>query len=75
MNAPEQLLAELELLADWRDDLLARFERAQAILETVGLDVELHRALYAEGRRFCRVCATMAERIPGSLVAEQRQAA
>ena len=75
MNHPEQLIAELDLMLDWRDEILSRTNRAQCLLETIGLSTELHDALIAEARAFVATCRTRAERIPGSLAASRRRAA
>jgi hypothetical protein len=71
MNDPEQLMAELELVFDWRDELVCRMQRAQEIVETVGLSRDLHDALLAEAHFFIRVCRALAERMPGSLAGKE----
>lgn len=68
MTDLEQLMAELELVFDWRDELVGRMQRAQCVLETVGLSRDLHDALQAEAHFFVRVCRAITERTPGSLV-------
>jgi hypothetical protein len=75
------LLADLELVADWKEDLTRRMARGQFILETIGLSTERHDELIAEAQAFIRVCRVMAERVPGSLIVvadhldEERRAA
>jgi hypothetical protein len=68
MTDAEQLLAELDLVFDWRDELVARMGRAQDIVETVGLSRDLHEALLAEACFFIRLCRALTDRFPGSLV-------
>lgn len=63
----EQLLADLETVADWRDELLMRMARGQLILEMIGLSNERHDELIAEAQAFIRVCRVLTEQIPGSL--------
>jgi hypothetical protein len=65
--AAERLLAEREFVAEWRDELAARMDRAQDIVETVGLSRDLHEALLAEAHFFIRICRALTTRIPGSL--------
>ena len=50
----------LETVADWQDDLTSRLHRAQLRFELVGLDIDEHRALHAEGQAFKRVCRALA---------------
>ena len=45
----------LETYADWRDDFTARADRAQLRLQLTGLDIDEHRALWAEARQLIRV--------------------
>jgi hypothetical protein len=71
--AAEQLRAELDLVFDWRDELVGRMQRAQEIVETVGLSRDLHEALIAEAHFFSRVCRALAARVPGSLTAAAEQ--
>ena len=70
MKDLEQHMAELELVFDWRDELVGRMQRAQDILETVGLSPELHDALIAEAHFFIRVCRALTARVLGRLSGE-----
>ena len=45
----------LETFADRKDDLTARMEWAQLRLQLIGLDVNEHRALWAEAQQLMRV--------------------
>lgn len=71
MSHPEQVMAELDVILDWRDEVLARMDHAQCLLETIGLSTDLHDALIAEARAFVTTCRTRAERIPGSLAGKE----
>ena len=70
----DQLLADLAVIADWRDDLLSRIRRAHLRFEFIGLDADEQEALAAEVATFKQVCIALA----GALVDadhEERQAA
>ena len=60
----EQLLADLAVIADWRNDLLSRIQRAHLRFEFIGLDADEQEALAAEVATFKQVCLALA----GSLV-------
>ena len=45
----------LETYADWKDDFTARTDRAQLRLQLTGLDIDEHRALWAEAQQLIRV--------------------
>lgn len=53
------VLEAFETLADWREDLDARIDRAQLRFELVGFDIEEQRALYTEGQAWKRVCSAL----------------
>lgn len=70
----DQLLVDLAVIADWRDDLLSRIRRAHLRFEFIGLDADEQEALAAEVATFKQVCIALA----GALVDadyEGRQAA
>jgi hypothetical protein len=78
--AAKRLLADLEIIAEWREDLTSRMARAQLVLETIGLSREQHDALIHECEAFKRLCRVLADSLPGSLVEaaadhEEREAA
>jgi len=52
----------LQLIADWRDDLLTSVARAQIQFELIGLDEDEQDLLKAEVADFRRVCAGLAWR-------------
>lgn len=58
------LVADLAVIADWRDDLLSRIRRADLRFEFIGLDADELEALAAEAATFKQVCVALA----GSLV-------
>jgi hypothetical protein len=60
----DQLVADLAVIADWRDDLLSRIQRADLRFEFIGLDAGELEALAAETATFTQVCIALA----GSLV-------
>lgn len=51
----------LELLRDWRRDLLVRMERAQLCFELVGISDDTIGKLVGEGRAFLAVVKTLDE--------------
>jgi hypothetical protein len=56
----DQLLADLAVIADWRDDLLSRIRRAHLRFEFISLDADEQEALAAEVATFKQVCITLA---------------
>jgi hypothetical protein len=68
------LLADLEVIADWRDELLCRIQRAHLRFEFVGLDADEQEALAAEVAAFKQVCIALAGLLVG-LDHEERRAA
>jgi hypothetical protein len=80
MTAAEQLVADLEIIADWCDELKGKVRRAAFIFELVDVDAVDVDALTNEIATFKAVCYALAARTPGSLVGTvtldaQRQAA
>ena len=63
----EQLVAELEIIREWRECITCRHARVQEILETVGLTDALHDSVCAEARILIDACRSLAERIPDCL--------
>jgi hypothetical protein len=59
----DQLNAELELIADWKEQAAERADRAQRILEAVGLTPALHQALADELRLVTQLCNGYAARV------------
>jgi hypothetical protein len=59
----DQLNAELELIADWKEQAAERADRAQRILEAVGLTPALHQALADELRLLTQLCNGYAARV------------
>ena len=57
-----RLTQDLEAIADWRDDLQSRLQRAQLKFETVGCSFKEHDALHDEGEEFKAVCAALMKR-------------
>jgi hypothetical protein len=66
LNAARERLDErteqLEIIADWRDDLTIRIRRARLAFELVGLDVAEQDRLIAEVEEFRRTCRCLAWR-------------
>ncbi len=52
----EQRVADLEVIADWRDEIQSKIRRAILRFEFLGLDVEEQQALQAEVETFKRTC-------------------
>ena len=52
-------IEDLELIADWKDDLRARLARARLQFELVGGNTETIIALESEVSDFKRVCKTL----------------
>jgi len=50
---------QLELVADWKDDLGAKIARAQLRFELIGLDGVAQDRLKAEVEQFKRVCRVL----------------
>jgi hypothetical protein len=68
MTAAEKLIADLEVIADWGDELEGKVRRAAFIFELVDVDAVDVDALTNEIATFKAVCRALAARIPGSLV-------
>jgi hypothetical protein len=56
-------ISDLEIIADWREDLTARLQRAELCFQTIGLSDERREALVHEVNCFKRVCQFLAEDI------------
>jgi hypothetical protein len=56
----EQRIADLEVIADWRDELQSKIRRAILRFEFVGLDNEEQQELQAEVEFFKRTCRCLA---------------
>ena len=54
-----RLIRDLETIADWKDDLKAKLERAQLCFQVFGLEPEKQEALEAEVHKFKQVCAAL----------------
>jgi hypothetical protein len=53
-------LDQLELIADWKDDLRSRIDRARLRFELIGLGPDEQEQLEDEVQQFKRVCAYIA---------------
>jgi hypothetical protein len=69
----EQRIADLETIADWRDEMQSNIRRAMLRFEFVGLDVEEQLELQAEVETFKRTCRCLAG--AGSELMPEREAA
>lgn len=56
----KRLTRDLEAIADWRDDLQSRLQRAQLKFETIGCAE--HDALQEEAEEFKSVCTALMKR-------------
>lgn len=64
-NKLARLTDDLAVIADWKDELAARIDRAQMRLELVGLDHEEQDLLADEVQAFKQLCrALMATKTP-----------
>jgi hypothetical protein len=70
----EQLLADLEAIADWRDDLRSRIRRAHLRFEFIGLDAQEQEALAVEVAAFKRVSTALADSLVDADDQERRAA-
>jgi hypothetical protein len=70
----EQRIADLEAIADWRDELQSRIRRAHLRFEFVGLDAVEQDALEREVQQFDLVCRELSGRPAVNEVAERRAA-
>jgi hypothetical protein len=70
----EQHIADLEAIADWRDELQAMIRRAHLRFEFVGLDADEQYALEREVREFDLVCRGLSGQMAVNEVAERRAA-
>jgi hypothetical protein len=61
----DQLLADLEAIADWKNELVARLRRAHLRFEFVGFDADEQEALAAEVATLKQVCIALAESLVG----------
>ena len=57
-----RLSRDLEAIADWRDDLQSRLQRAHLKFETVGCSFEEHDGLQDEAEDFKAVCTALMKR-------------
>ena len=55
------LISDLEIIADWKEDLTARLQRAELCFQTIGLSDECREELIHEANCFKRVCQFLAE--------------
>ena len=58
----DRLTDDLEIVADWRDELRCRIRRAQFRFEYVGLAIEEQDSLAAEVEAFKQVCRALTEK-------------
>jgi len=56
-------ISDLEIIADWKEDLTARLQRAELCFQTIGLSDERREDLMHEVNCFKRVCQFLAEDI------------
>ena len=68
----DRLTDDLEVIADWQDDLRSRIARATLRFELIGLDPAEQQKLEAEVQEFKRVCRGLSF---GRSLAERRAAA
>jgi hypothetical protein len=61
------LIAELEIIAEWKESLLRRNERVQELAERLGLSDGLLDAVCAEACILIGLCQTMSDRLDGCL--------
>ena len=70
----DQLLADLAVIADWRNDLLSRIQRAHLRFEFVGLDADEQEALATEVATFKQVCVALASSLVDAAHEKKRAA-
>ena len=70
----EQHIADLEAIADWRDELQSRIRRTLFRFEFVGLDTDEQDALEREVQQFDLVCRGLSGQQHVNGVAERRAA-
>jgi len=68
----QSIIEDLEVIADWRDNLQSRLHCAQLKFEYVGLDADEQNALAAEVQEFTQVCRGLSGQQPST--AERRAA-
>ena len=61
-----QLTDRLEIIADWKQDIQTRIDRAQLCFELIGLSEERHAELIREGTALKRLCRSLADRVGGA---------
>jgi hypothetical protein len=54
-------ISDLEIIADWKEDLTGRLTRAELCFQTIGLSDERREELIHEANCFKRVCQFLAE--------------
>ena len=67
-------IADLEAIADWRDELQSRIRRAHLRFEFVGLDADEQDALEREVQEFDLVCRGLSGQPAVNEVTERRAA-
>ncbi len=70
----EQHIADLEAIADWRDELKSKIRRAHLRFEFVGLDADEQDALEREVQEFDLVCRGLSGQPSANEVAERSAA-
>lgn len=70
----EQHIADLDAIADWRDELQSRIRRAHLRFEFVGLDADEQDALERDVQEFVLVCRGLSGQWAVNQVAERRAA-
>lgn len=63
----DALTDELQIVADWRDDLFARMDRYELVGELIGLSENRLAEIEHEVNAFTRVCRLLADSLPGRL--------
>ena len=67
MNPLENLTDDLEVIADWRDELRTKIQRAHLRFEFIGLDAEEQDQLNAEVEQYLEVCRCLYRATKGRL--------